>query len=500
MSIVGGDLHSHIVAVPFTLLGLAVVLALLCWRPDASWRAYATAVPLGILLGAPGAVNTFDEIWLWPVAAGAVALNARQHEGALRERWEAVQAPLLVLALAFLMYTPFYFSTGGRDLGAYPVVQNDNVRYPATRLLHFLLHWGWLFFVTGSFVAARIVRHRAGVRRFAVATCAAIPASIGLGWALLFLAQDAIGVPRLDTASGFFDQLSARGGAWWSALVAGSLLAGALLGLVLEEGTSNDGEGRRGATFVLLLTAAGAAIILGVEFLYVADLDNTRFLTQFKFSFGAWTLLAVASGAALFLIPGELSRFAPAVRSSWYAAAGLLLALALLTPLGAVPNRVRPYLETGEPFREPRSFDATATYDPDDRAVIDWLRGQGGGQSRTLAESVLDVDGRGDYSRVGRISGATGIPAVLGWPLHEKQWRPWLGDEIAVRNRDMDRLYRTAEPAEVSLIIERYGIDDIYVGRLERTVYGEAAMEKFESYPVRFRHGGAVIYDTSAVP
>jgi YYY domain-containing protein len=498
-----GDLHPHILAVPYTLAGLAAVLLLLYWRPDTSWRSYATAVPLGILLGAPGAVNTFDVVWLWPLAAGAVAFNAwrRRTEGG--DWWAALQAPLLALALAFALYAPFYFATGGRDLGVYPVVRNDNVRAPATRWLYFVLHWGWLFFVTGSFVAVRLVRERRAIDRRWAAACLAVPVAAVAGWALLFGVQRAIGVWRLETASGFIDQLEARTNAWPSAILAGALLAGALLALVLEAGgrAREDGRGpARGAVFVLLLTAMGAAIVLGVEFYYVADIDNTRFLGHFKFSFGAWTLLAVAAGAALFLVPGELARVWPAAARPWVAATAGLLALALLTPLGAAPNRVRPYLVDGTPFREPRSFDATAVYNSDDRAAIAWLREQGDGQTRTLAESVRDVDGRRDYSRAGRISGATGVPAVVGWVRHEQQWRPRQAEEVAARAEAMDRLYGTADPGEAAAIIARYGIDDVYVGAIERTVYGEAALAKFEAYPVRFRYGAVVIYDVSAGP
>ena len=498
-SMIIGDLHSHIVAVPYTLLGLAAVLVLLCWRAETSWRSFALAFPLGVLLGAPGAVNTFDVVWLWPVAAGAVALNLWRHGGTLAERWAAAQAPVLALVLALVLYAPFYLSTGGRDLGVYPVVQNDNVRLPATRWLHFLLHWGWLFFICGSFVAARIVRRRDAVRWRAVAACVAVPIAIVAGWALLFAAQMAGGVSRLDAATGLLDQVAAREGAWFSALVAGALLAAALVALLLEE-AAGDGEEERGPAFVLLLTAAGAAVVLGVEFFYVADRDNTRFLAQFKFSFGAWTLLAVAAGSALFLLPGELARAAPRLRPAWCAAAGLLLALGLFIPLGMVPGRVRPYLADGTPFREPRSFDATALYDPDDHAAIEWLRDQGGGQDRTMVESVVDVDGRHDYSRAGRISGATGVPVVLGWRRHEEQWRPREADEVTARLVVVDRLYRTTDMAEAADIIELYEIDDVYVGTIERTVYGEAAIAKFAAYPVRYQHGAAVIYDVSSSP
>ena len=63
-----GDLHAHVLAIPFTLLALAFALqvALDGPRGDLAWRAVAEALAAGLAVGALYAINS----WSYPVAAG----------------------------------------------------------------------------------------------------------------------------------------------------------------------------------------------------------------------------------------------------------------------------------------------------------------------------------------------------------------------------------------------------------------------------------------------
>src|SRR5205814_1400907 len=110
-SFVLGDLHAHVLALPFTLLALAFALqvALAGPRGDVVWRAVAEALAAGLAVGVLYAVNS----WSYPVAAGLVVAGVitwmRSPEGAGR-RGYAVAWTVLVLAASVVLLLPFWLN------------------------------------------------------------------------------------------------------------------------------------------------------------------------------------------------------------------------------------------------------------------------------------------------------------------------------------------------------------------------------------------------------
>ena len=95
------------------------------------------------------------------------------------------------------------------------------------------------------------------------------------------------------------------------------------------------------------------------------------------------------------------------------------------------------------------------------------------------------------------ISRSTGLPTVVNWLGHQKQWR---GGWERVRRRDagslaratrpvfrrkrtaeVERIYTTLDPAEARLILYKYDIDFIYIGPREREKYGIEGIPKFDA-------------------
>jgi uncharacterized membrane protein len=100
---------------------------------------------------------------------------------------------------------------------------------------------------------------------------------------------------------------------------------------------------------------------------------------------------------------------------------------------------------------------------PDDYAAIVTLRELPG-------EYVLVEAEGGDYLYYGRISSATGIPAILGWPFHETMWRGdnppgWYGERL----RDLSIMYE--QPDMTAGIMAKYNADLLILGTPERERY-----------------------------
>ena len=96
------------------------------------------------------------------------------------------------------------------------------------------------------------------------------------------------------------------------------------------------------------------------------------------------------------------------------------------------------------------------------------------------------------------MSARTGIPTVLGWDSHERQWGRD-GDLLAQRRADVDRVYTSPSLEEALAILRQYDVTYVFVGRVERQQYAVEGLLKFEAaWPAVFRSGETVIYRTPA--
>ncbi|MCX6038423.1 MAG: hypothetical protein NTW99_11140, partial [Chloroflexi bacterium] len=125
---------------------------------------------------------------------------------------------------------------------------------------------------------------------------------------------------------------------------------------------------------------------------------------------------------------------------------------------------------------------------PDDMAAAAWLR--------TAPYGVIVEASKveASYTEYSRISTYSGLPTVLGWPMHEGQWRGTYEPQ-GTRQDDIRRLYETSSWEEAQAILLQYGIRYVCVGTLERNTY-HLNESKFQRYltPV-FQQGQVAIYE-----
>jgi uncharacterized membrane protein len=211
----------------------------------------------------------------------------------------------------------------------------------------------------------------------------------------------------------------------------------------------------------------------------------------FKFYFQTWLLLSVAAGAGLPLLldsaraTARAGRLARAIARAAVAGACLLWASSLFYAVRAVPARLRDrfddstgagldgarFLETARHTEEGRTFDLRA-----DAGGIRWL------QENVRGSPVVLEACQTQYRWGGRVSIHTGLPTVLGWPWHVLQQRGGLpGATVDERRADVQRLFTDPDAGETLALLAKYGVEYVYVGPLERILYGDAAREKFDA-------------------
>lgn len=504
-SFILGDLHPHVMALPFVLVAVGTALTFYRSREPLDvtfWLQRPAALVMGaIVVGGLAFINTWDIVTMaFVVVAAAFVSNYTRVRAITADLFvQIVSFAVPLLLLAVLLYSPFLVSIWGNSQadGIGAVVSNKDITVPGTRPFHLFLFWGPLFVVVLPLIGARLLAARERITAPAAAIAAAPGVLIVIIWVLLFGFEKATGSGHLGNQAGDLGaQIADRGTGWITDLFLIAVLPAALLALWLELTSAGGRLEREAVVFALALAATALLLILGTEFFYVGDVFNSRMNTVFKLYYQAWLLLAIAAGFALYyatsswraLVPGET-----AYRGVWLAGAAVVLAGAALYPLGGTANRLRPYNNEGTRATNSGALQGlhfNSNYAADDLPAIAWLNDRAQGQHDVIAEAVGN-----DYTAAARISAATGMPTVLGWKGHEDQWRSKNCKPCAGRFEDVNTLYKTSDAAAMNTIIKKYGVTLIYVGPLETSSYGgSGGLQKFKDLPVAYQQGAVTIY------
>ncbi len=541
-SFVLGDLHPHVLALPFAFLSLA--LALIWWLgsskeesvalgeswDDISWLERLRMLirlispPLwllsAIILGGLSFLNTWDVlIYLFVVAGAFFLARWRDNDWHPRIITQTITVLLMLLVPIIILYLPFY--VGFRSQAGAPYLLPQLMR--PTRLVQYLVIFGMSLWAITILLIAQAAKQRFRYWKTGLVTAVSLILFLlfltfffglivavspdGAGRAIA-LAND-LGVPLAPRPGGSFalgwgltavlaitpELLRAK-----IAYPALTLLLSTIAGLIvmiwreqferddLTTITKNSGV----LPFALLLIATATLLTIGPEFVYLRDNFGFRLNTIFKFYYQAWVMFGVA---ALFAI-GYMwqawrgsRRFVPVLATAGYI---LAFAVAILFPIYAVNSRAVEYRgpATAED-RQPTTLNGLAQinrFNPDEYAAIMWLRENISG-SPVITEAV-----GGQYSGYGRISANTGLPTILGWAGHEYQWRGNTS-EPAAREPAVDSIYSQTSLNNVVDLLNNYDVQYIYVGGLERDTYGPAGLDKFaEQLEVAYSNNSVTIY------
>jgi len=487
-----GDLHPHVLAMPFTLLAVAVALNLFLggWRGNMDLffgqlrinkaGFFASALVLGGL----AFLNTWDILIAAALIVFSYVLARAREGGEAGWGWERIEDILLLgiplVITAFVMYLPFYIGFDSQAGGLTP-----NFMYP-TRGAHLWVMWGTLFIPPFAYLiylwrTGAPAHWRAGIFTTLGILIVLIVAMFVLGFLALKLKPELV-MPILeaqgvDVNAFIADSMARRLTYVGSLLTLLVLLIPTLAFLFRSEANSSS--------FVLLMIALGVLLILGPDFLYLRDNFGYRINTVFKFYYQAWIMLSLASAYGIVVL---IQRFD---RLSARGAGNILFSVffALVLVVGLTYPAIGIFSKTNN-FKPPfgytlDDFDRIQRENPDEAAAMLWLRSAPDG---VVAEAV-----GGSYSQYGRVSIYTGLPTVLGWPGHEGQWR----DQAlqGSREQDIETLYSSNDWIATQDIINRYNIRYIVVGNLERSTY-HMNEDKFNRFlkPV-FQQGNATIYE-----
>ena len=494
-----GDMHPHVMAIPFGLLLIALSWNwLICptnrWlvpvdanqSPDA-WpvagsRGLLMVLVMGVVLGGLAFTNMWDGPTFAALLAGVAVVKALSAGG--RGLTEVARRVLpigaAILAVAILAYLPYYLSFRSSISGVEPVVD------ATTRPVHAFIVWGLFIvtvvpFVVTTFLRTTVREDWKGTTLAAILVWA-VPFAV---WGLLFTWVDG---PALELSDRFVQI--------------------APLAVLISMGAHNvfwlaTSGGERAKLFAMALAVLGMMLILGPELLYIGDTFGSRLNTVFKLYYQAWVLLSVVSGYVIYRWIANWragGAWRQILRRAWAFTLTTLL-------IGAVYYSAAALVSKGDPEGRALTLDGLGfvkSSRPAEYQAIQYLR------DNADASTVM-VEAVGEWFDAGLISRSTGVPTIVNWPHHQKQWRgaaveldpadacdemgPKASAYLACRELDVARIYQTSDVEEAGNLLARYDVDYVYVGPRERTQYGEDGLAKFDRFMATvFSDDDVVIY------
>ncbi len=451
-----GDLHPHVMALPLTIVALALALNLLLrgigpagGRNGDLW---ATFIATGAVVGSLYALNSWDfPTYLLVVLAAAWIGLAGREEG------RRATAALVLVAASVVAWLPFvvrFVPPVGAGAPELPAVLRDLPVVPSL-LTAVAIHPGERT-STGEFL-----------------TMFGIPYGLGL-WLI------GSGARRRRAEGGNAASRFSAVAAVIGLLVPAVLLSAPLLfvcGVPLVAAVAALGRDRSPAarTIATGLFALGFALVIAVELFYIRDAFGDRMNTLFKVYYQVWTLFAFAGALACVVIWRE-------ARPRRVARPALFAYVAIALAAGAAYPALASYRWTDE-FAGWDGLDGLAYVDstaPDELAALRWL------QANARHDDVLAEAPGCAYRPPGdvpfnRAAAYTGAPTVIGWNNHQRQWRsgqPALIAAIGPREEDVAGIF--AEPR--GELLDRYGVTLLYVGRYERADY-DPGCDIADGYP-----------------
>lgn len=523
-SFILGDMHPHVLGLPFSLL--AILLAFNLYRSDFRLSTFrlpslsfiphpSSFILYSLLLGALGFLNTWDYPIYITLVVAAYGLRRWQEEG-LTSR---VLLEMLALGAAtgiagILLYLPFYLSFESQARGLFP-----NLFY-GTRFSQLFVMFGPFLVIGGCFIAAlarrlpwRVWLKAAQWTIIVILICIALMALVGIvspqgraylrawqqGQPLPGLASDAndvivsrllgrlTGAPTLTPRVDGSTILVPGSGPWTPLILTFTII---LIILLWQQAFSANQSPGHPVTpspchFALLLYALGALIVLGIEFVFLADaFGGTRMNTIFKFYYQVWALWSIASAyGAYHVIDHAGSKQSNLARSVQAALIAVMLLAGLVYPLMAIPSRLE---------QKDLTLDGTAylaQHSPDEYAAIQWLN-----ENVQGAPVILEAPGGSFRAETSRVSGYTGLPTVIGWDGHETQWRKDFGGKLVQLQNDVAEIYTSRNIERTLNLLNQYNVTYIYVGPREQAQYSPP-LAKFDAIAERvFQQGSVIIY------
>ncbi len=236
--------------------------------------------------------------------------------------------------------------------------------------------------------------------------------------------------------------------------------------------------------FVLLMIGLSTLLLIFPEIFYVKDIypQHYRANTMFKLGYQAFIMLSICSGYIIYNFYNHYKLYK--LYKLYNFLLFILLFLVSIYPFFSI----RSYFNSLKEYKGLYGLSYLNKQRPDDYQTILWFNQNVKGQ-QVILEAVGD-----SYTQFSRISANTGLPTVLGWPVHEWLWRGSYA-EPGKRVEEVSNAYTGGTLEKTKLFLKKYKIKYVVIGDMERQKYPAINENKFAKLgKVVYEFGGTRVY------
>jgi YYY domain-containing protein len=236
--------------------------------------------------------------------------------------------------------------------------------------------------------------------------------------------------------------------------------------------------------FAIILVILSTFLIIIPEFIYIKDIYplHYRANTMFKLVYQAFIMLSLSCGYIITKLSFEIKSLLKKI--IFIALTVPLLFLVIMYSYFAITS----YYGNLNSYKSLDGFRYLKQTYPQDYDLINWINNNIKGQP-----VVLEANGD-SYTQYARVSANTGLPTVIGWPVHEWLWRGTY-DIVSPRIIDVQTLYTTHDLSLAKSLINKYDISYIVVSGLELQKYPNIVEVMFSKLgKLIYNQNGAKLY------
>ena len=435
-SIILGDFHPHLSALPFVIVALALAIGI-ARQPRIA--GYAQIVGAGWIGGALYALNSWDLPTYFGLIALALLWNLR------KTGWRQIAIRIALLcATALVAWLPFLISFTPPLAGDSSTVPSAFRGVPILDTIFRIIGTNsWEYTSAGEFLKIFGLPYVLICMALVVAA-RRLPAEL----------QESKAMRPIAVALVLLVLVALLANAPVLILVG---LPGAVAAWLIARYSIERTEGLIGSLFL-----AGAILITLTEFFFIQDHFHNRMNTLFKVYYQVWLLWGLGAALSLAWLIGTM-RKRVAAQSVLAVVVAASLVLGLVYP---VTSSIR----WSNEFAEWRGLDGIAyvgNFSEDELAGINWIE-----NNARKGSTLLEAPGC-SYQPISRIpfdhvSAFTGVPTVMGWfGSHESLWRSGETDLKAQIQPRIEAAQGFFQSPSVEFL-DKYGIDYVYYGIYEQ--------------------------------
>jgi len=428
-SIILGDIHPHILVLPFVILCFSFIFFL--FKNQSFNRINIFWINITFIFSV--LINPwYSVVILWYLFSNIIFLYKT-----FDKKEKKIIINIIIILIIELILFVILFNPGNQLV--FPYISNVKI---ISRFHHLFLYWGFSFLTISISISYIIYKNKIyfELLRYFLVTLA-ILLSIPLFFSDIYLNLELFINLLLNN---FF----------FAFLISASII------LIKNSQIEKS---------ILILLFSSLITIVGSEYIYVVDHFNNRMNTVFKFYFINYLILNLISLYFIFLF---INSFTISKRLILVSLIFILFIPSLWWSVSAIKTRSSDNIGSF-------GLNGLDYLSEDDIEAIQFIK-----NNTNKNDIVLEGVGK-SYTKSNILSSYTGRSTLLGWVNHQLQWRSETSEIIALDNA-IEEFYKN--PQTSNLILNKYKVEYIVLSTYEKKRYDLNNDDQFRSFELIFEN------------